>query len=207
MAFCNSCGAVLEPSAKFCNKCGGAAGTAAGSAAPAASAAAPGTAAPAKSSSGLKIVLIVLAVIVGFVILAVVGMGVVGWQIAKHSRVQQNGANSRVETPFGTVETTDNPNEALQNLGIDVYPGAQPLKGASVASFAGMHTVTAPFESDDSPDKVADFYKAKFPNANVSTVSNDRYTIMSTDKKAVTTINIQPEGGRTKFIITNVTKP
>jgi len=210
MAFCNSCGATLEPTAKFCAKCGAAAATSAPTAAtptPAVAPSSPGAVAPAKSGSGLKIVLIVFAVIFGFAILAVVGFGVVAWQVARHSRVQKDGDQVHVQTPFGTVETTDKPEETLRNLGIDVYPGARPLKGASAATFAGIHTVTAPFESDDPPDKVGDFYKSRLPNANVVVAGADRYTIISGDRSSgTTTINIQTLNGKTHIVITSVTK-
>jgi hypothetical protein len=160
----------------------------------------------AKSSSGSKTILIVVLVIVGFIVLGIAGLGIVGWQIARHSRVHKNGDQVKVETPFGTMESTNNADDALKKLGIDVYPGARSQKGAAVTSFAGMHTVTAPYESDDSADKVADFYKAKFPNANVSVSDSDHYTIASTDKNAVTTITVEARNGTTTFVITNVTK-
>ncbi len=209
MAFCNSCGASLDPGAKFCAKCGGAvaAVTPATTTPPAAVApSAPAAGAPAKSGSGLKIVLIIFAVLFGLAILAVVGVGVVGWQIARHSRIQKNGDQVHVQTPFGSVESTDKPDEALRGLGIDVYPGARPLKGASVASFGGIHTVTASFECDDSPDKVAEFYKSRMPNANVAVSDPGHSTIVDNQNNGVTTINIQTQGGKTRLQITNVKK-
>jgi hypothetical protein len=167
---------------------------------------APGVAPAAKSSSGAKTILIVVLVIVGFIVLGIAGLGIVGWQIARHSRVQKNGEQVKVETPFGTVESTNNADEALNKLGIEVYPGARPQRGAAVSSFAGMHTVTAAYESDDSADKVADFYKTRFPNARVSVAGSDHYSIVSTDKNNVTTINVEARGDKTMFVITNVTK-
>ena len=60
MAFCNACGATVEPGAKFCPKCG--------AAVPAAAVASTAPATPAQSNA-LKIILIVVAVIIGLGIL------------------------------------------------------------------------------------------------------------------------------------------
>ena len=200
MTFCNSCGGPVGPSDKFCPKCG----TAAGTAAPTITPTGPGV--PSKSGSGVKIVLIIVAVIVGFFVLAIAGLGIVGWQIARHSKVEKNGDQVKVQTPFGTVESTDNAESALKELGIEVYPGARPQKGAAVTSFGGTHTVSAPYESDDAANKVAEFYKSRFPNANVSVADGSQYNIVSTDKNSVTTINVEDRGDKTVFMISNVRK-
>ena len=99
--------------------------------------------------------------------------------------------------------STNDPNEAARNLGIDLYPGARVLKG-NTATFGGMHTVEAEFESDDPTDKVSTFYSSRFPNANVTNKDQDRYTIVSTDKKNLITINIEPVDGKTVIHIANV---
>ena len=198
MAFCNSCGTTLAAGARFCPKCGGAVAGAA-----AATPVTPPPAASPQSSSALKIILIVVAVIV---VLGVVGIGTLAFvvrRIAHRSHIENRDGNVRVETPFGTVQSTNNPDDAARNLGIDTYPGARVLKG-NTATVGGMHTVEAEFESDDSADKVSAFYSAKFPNANITTKDQNRYTIVSTDKKNLITINIEPEDGKTRIKIASV---
>lgn len=205
MAFCNSCGATLNPGTKFCNKCG----------APVAGASAPGvpstvpTPAPAPigGSSALKVILIVVAIIVGIGILGMATVGIIGYRIAKSSRVSQNGDHVKVETPFGSVETSKDPDQAAKDLGIDLYPGAEVQRnGASSASFGGIRTVTAMFESHDAPDKVCSFYKSRFPGAMVTTSDQNHCTIVSNNQKNMVTINIQGSGDTTRLQITNVTK-
>lgn len=199
MAFCNSCGGVLESGAKFCPKCG--ASQPVSGTTPIASAPAPTT--PSQGGGVLKIILIVVAVIV---VLGILGMGTVafiGWRIARHTRIHEQNGNVRVETPFGTVQSTNDAADAVRNLGIDAYPGARVIKGNST-SMAGMHTVEAEFESDDPADKVAEFYRSRFPNPNVSTRDPNHYTIVSTDNKNLITINIQPQDGGTHIQITNI---
>ena len=206
MAFCNSCGATLTPGTTFCNKCG---------AAVAASASAPGIAptappiapTPTGGSSALKVILIVVAIIVGVGILGVATVGIIGYRIAKNSRVSQNGDHVKVETPFGSVETSKDPDQAAKDLGIDLYPGAEVQRnGASSAAFGGIRTVTAMFETHDAADKVCTFYKSRFPGAMVTTSDQNHCTIVSNNQKNMVTINVQASSDTTRLQITNVTK-
>ena len=216
MAFCNSCGATLNPGTKFCNKCGAAvtASTPAPVTAAAASSAPgvpPAAAAPIPSpttgSSALKIILIVVAVIIGFGILGLATVGIIGYHIAKRAHITQNGDHVKVETPFGEVETSKDPDQAAKDLGVDLYPGAQVQRnGASSVSMGNIRTATALFESSDPPDKVCSFYKSRFPGAMVTTSDQNRCTIVSNNQKNMITINVTPSGDNTKLQITNVSK-
>jgi len=208
MAFCNACGATLDGGAKFCTKCG--ATQPVGKAASAGLSSAPPVAAPMasapQSNSGLKIILIVVAVIVGLGILGVAAVSFIGYRIATHSRVRNQDGNVRVETPFGTVQSSTDPDEAARNLGIDLYPGAEVVKGTSSnMNMGSMHTAAAEFETSDPADRVADFYKSKVPGANVISSTADHYAIISTDKKNMLTINIEPRDGKTRIHIARVT--
>ena len=206
MAFCNSCGNSLDPGIKFCNKCGAAvsappAGTVATSAPPAAPAQGGG-------SGVLKVILIVVGVFVILGVLAVSTVAFIGWRVARNLHVKQDGNHVKVETPFGSMETPKDPAEIARSLGVDVYPGAQPEKnGAATVNFAGIHTASGTFRSSDSVDQVSSFYKAKFPNAMVSTADQNRCTIIQQDPKNMVTINIQSENGQTKIQITHVSHP
>lgn len=208
MAFCNACGATLNPGTKFCNKCGAAIapGAQTPAAAPVASAPAP-VPVPTGGSSALKVILIVVAIIVGFGILGIATVGIIGYRIARHSHVDQNGDHVKVETPFGSVETSKDPDQAAKDLGIDLYPGAQVQRnGSSSAAFGGIRTVSAVFETPDSPDKVCTFYRPKFPGAMVTTSDQNHCSIVSNTQKNMVTINIHSSGDRTRIQITNVTK-
>jgi hypothetical protein len=206
MAFCNSCGATLDPTTKFCNKCGApnVAQVAAPSGIPAAANSAPPLGSG-QSSGALKIILIVAAVIVAVGVLGMATLGIITWRIAKSSHVRQEGDHVKVETPFGTVESTKDPEAAVRNLGVELYPGAQVMKsGAASANFGGVRTASANFETSDSLDKVASFYKAKFPNAMVTTADENHCTIVSNQSKNLITINIQATGDRTQIQIANI---
>jgi hypothetical protein len=203
MAFCNSCGAALTDGTKFCNKCGAAA---AAQTAPGMTAPPPGP--PATSgSSALKIILIIIAVVVGLGILSVGAFSFFVYHIAKSSHITQEGDHVKAETPFGSFESSKDPQQTAKDLGVDVYPGAQVLKNGSASmSFGNMHTVAANFESSDSVDKVCSFYKSKFPNSTVNTSDQNHCTIVSSDQRNMLTINVQASGDTTKFQITSVSK-
>jgi len=213
MAFCNSCCASLAPGIRFCNKCGAAilasspapkvaTPVMAGSTIPAASVPAANAG---QGSGALKVILIVVGVVVLLGILGVGSFAFFAWRIAQHAHVRQDGNNVKVETPFGNVETTQDPRDAARNLGVEIYPGAEVLKDGSASVTVGVvHTASVSSESTDSVDKIASFYKAKFPNAMVTSSDAGRSTIIANDHKSMITINIEAEGGKTKIQITNV---
>jgi hypothetical protein len=208
MAFCNACGASISAETKFCNKCGVAV-VAAPAAVSTASNSTPAVApAPTSGGGALKVILIVVGVIVLLGVLGIASIGFFAWRVARHTHVQQDGNNVKVETPFGTVETTKDPQQAARDLGVDLYPGAQVLNnGTASATFGNIHTVSAKLQSSDSIGAVLSFYKAKLPNAAVTTSDQSHCTIIASDNKNMTTINIKAEGGgRTKIQISKVTK-
>jgi hypothetical protein len=204
MAFCNSCGATLNPGTKFCNKCGAAASAVPTAPSPTSMAPPLG---PTGGSSALKVILIVVAVIVGIGILGIATVGIIGYRIASRSHVSQNGDHVKVETPFGSVETSKDPDQAAKDLGVDIYPGAEVQRnGASSASFGGIHTSTAVFQSNDPPDKICSFYKSRFPGAMVTSSEQNHCNIVSNNQRNMITINIAANGDTTKLQITNVSK-
>jgi hypothetical protein len=142
--------------------------------------------------------------VLGF--LGIASVGFFAWHVAHRAHIRQEGDNVKVETPFGNVETTKDPGEAARNLGIDLYPGAvvRP-NGSASATFGGVHTASVSSESSDSVDKVSAFYKAKFPNAMVTSSDPGRCTIISNDHRSIITINIEAAGDKTRIQITNVT--
>jgi len=205
MAFCNSCGAPLTAGTKFCNRCGVA--ITASSPAPAMTAPAPGPPPTTGSSSALKIILIVIAIIIGFGILGIATVGIIGYHVAKSAHITQNGDHVKVDSAFGSFESSRDPEQTTKDLGIEIYPGAQVQKnGTASVTVGSVHTFAANFESKDSVDKVCSFYKAQFPKATVTTSDQNHCTIVSSDQKNLITINVQGSGDTTKLQITNVSK-
>jgi zinc-ribbon domain len=214
MAFCNSCGANLAPGTRFCSKCGAAilasslppvaSSHAVGSAPPSSSAPPAVPPAPTSGDSALKVVLIVVGVIVLVGILGITSLAFFGWRFAHHAHIRQDGDNVKVETPFGTVESTNDPQEAARNLGVDLYPGAQVLKeGATSATFGAVHTASLNSETTDSLDKVCSFYNSKLPNAAVMISESNQCLIVSNDQGKLITVNVTAKGDKTRILITN----
>ena len=201
MAFCNSCGTALEAGAKFCPKCG------ATLAAPATATAAtlPPPPAPAKSGGALKIILIILAIVVGLIIIAAGSCAYFVHRAVTRMHVNEKNGNVSIDTPFGSLNSTTDPVEAAKNTGIDPYPGATIPRGGSANMTIGkMHTATVTYETDDPPSTVADFYKSKLPNANV-TSGDDRYSMVSGSKDDMTTVSIEARDGKTHIAVARVT--
>jgi hypothetical protein len=217
MAFCNSCGANIVPGTRFCNKCGAAVLTstlpsaapppAVGSAPPSSSIPPAATPAPTSGGGALKAILIVVGVLLLVVILGITSVAFFAWRVAHRTHIRQDGDNVNVETPFGSVQTTKDPQEAARTLGVDTYPGAQVMKQGSVSmTFGKVHTSALTFETSDSVDQVCSFYKPKFPNAMVVSSDNNQCNIVSNDQKNMITINAKVEGGKTKIVISNVSR-
>jgi|SRR5580658_252145 hypothetical protein len=223
MAFCNSCGASTAPGATLCNKCGAAI---VGSAPPVASSptvvAPPPLAStapsipPASRDGALKTVLIIVGVVVLGGILGVTALAFFAVRIAHRAHVLHDGDNVKMETPFGTVQTTRDPQEVARNLGVDLYPAAQITEhGAASATFGGIHTVALTLETSDSVDQVCSFYKPRFPNATFTSTDtmclqhcadSTQCKIISNDPKNVITIKVKTENGKTRIVIVNVSK-
>jgi len=197
MAFCNSCGSTLTDGAQFCSKCGKPVGTPAPIP----------IAAPPAGSSALKMVLIVVAVIVGLGVIGIATVTFVAYRFAKDAHVTQEGDHVKVETPFGSVETSKDADQAARNLGVEIYPGAEVRQeGAAIATVGPIRTVTASFSSNDSAGKVCAFYKSKFPHANASSSDQNRCTIVNKNDKNVITINVEGGDDSSTFQIASVNK-
>ena len=204
MAFCNSCGASLSPDAKFCSRCGVTTGAVAASP----STTVPPTPPAARAgNSGVKVVLIIVGVIVLLGGLGIASLAFIAAHFARNSHVSQQGDHVKVETPFGNVEASRDAEKAVEDLGDDVYPGAEAEKnGASIAAFGSNRAITAEFQSSDSADKVCSFYRSKFPASKVTSSSQGHCTIVSNDPNHMITVEVEYSDDGCKFRISTVTK-
>lgn len=177
MATCSKCGGEVSTDQQICAACGTPTGAAAPafqpvqSAAPAfqpvqpaaqqappSYAAAP-AAAPAKSGpSALKIILIIVAIIVGLGMLGVGGVVYLGYK-AVHAIHQDKNGNVSMNGFGLSANSADN--LTTSDLGVDIYPGAEQAKGGMKMNIAGTSTVVGKFVTSDSKDAVFAFYKDK----------------------------------------------
>lgn len=223
MGFCTNCGNKIEDAAQFCTSCGTRMSAAAsgGTSQPAAAAVSPApvaqTPAPAqvssvqpvqpvagKSGGAVKIILIVVAILVFFAILAA---GVVGYVAYKAKKaIQVTGDGTTVTTPWGNISASDNDGAKIaQDLGVEVYPGAKALEGASMASFGNVSFGGAEFETSDPIDKVEAFYKSRFPKSTMSASTETDRTLMVVTDKGWVTVVLEPTDDGTKIKIAKTT--
>ena len=207
MAFCTACGAAITNSSKFCTGCGAPvpeAAVAANTSSPVAPAyAAP----PPQQGSGVKVLLTILAVIVGLCIIGGATATFFAWKFAKSVKVQEStGGATTVKTPFGTI-TADDPVATARELGIDVYPGATPLKGAATVNFAGLKVASARFETGDTPDTVLEFYKKRYPNASLRVVNEQNRTLTFGGSNGMLAVHVRNRGDGTLIEMSRVGSP
>jgi hypothetical protein len=157
---CAGCGAELIPNAQSCPSCGAAA------AAQLPVAQFIGEP-PTSGRSTLKIILIIVAVIVGLGILGLGALGYIGYRIAKSAHVDSSGRMT-MNTPAGTITTTPIDNVSAADLGVDIYPGAQSTRGSMMMEMPNGSGVTGAFLTSDSPAQVLAFYKDKLGSAATS---------------------------------------
>ena len=213
-SFCAKCGAEIPPDKQSCTSCG-------------AAVAAQPTIAPAKSGGCLKIVLIVVAILVVLGLLAMAGVGYVAWRVKKAIHVETgangqmtmqtpdgkvnlnvNGSNGQmtVQTPGGKVDLNSTETYTAAELGTDIYPGAQSIKGGMRMESPTGSMVTGVFVTSDSKDQVVAFYKNKFGSGASTFDTNDGavLTLPIGDKESVmVTITGKPSEneGKTKIVI------
>jgi zinc-ribbon domain len=168
--FCTQCGTTLDSSARFCTRCGATVveTAPAASAPPPApvqplAAAPPPAAAPAvpKSSSGVKIVLIILGVFVGLGILAGAALMFGIWGISRAVHVDPSGDNVNITTPLGNMSMGKTEITEAE-LGLPIYPGADADEQGSFRIGTSKGSMgTYMFRTSDSPEQVLEFYRGK----------------------------------------------
>ena len=206
MAFCTSCGAQVSDTSRFCTKCGKPLPPVAAPApiqpgVPVTAAGVP----PRGGSNAVTIAVIIIAVVVALGLVAAGITAVVIHKIARHSRVTTTQGGAKVETPFGTIQTTTDAGKLSGALKDDMYPGATMNEGGSDVNMGGRHIVAANLSTSDSADKVADYYKQKYPQS-IRTEAEGKHSIVYKDDGQMVSIAIEEEGGRTLIHISRISK-
>jgi hypothetical protein len=239
-AFCTKCGSPLASSAGFCPACGTPIASAAPvapvvAAAPVQTAAVftpppaqygappvqtapaygqvPGgyPVAPQKSSSALKIILIVIAAIVVIGILGAGAFGFMAWRMAKSVHVDANGDNVSVSVPGGGTVIAGDSTATNADLGVPTYPGATREKGGMNLNSGSASMVMAHFSTNDTQDQVVDFYKGKMGDG-TAVVSTGNGTVINSGGKDTDRIMVTvgpgsgDDSGKTTIVIMHTVK-
>jgi hypothetical protein len=119
---------------------------------------------PTSGRSTLKIILIIVAVIVGLGILGIGVIGFISYRIVKNVHVDPSGRMT-MNTPAGTITTTPTDNISAADLGVEIYPGAESTRGSMKMEMPNGSAITGVFLTSDSTDQVLAFYKDKLGSA------------------------------------------
>jgi hypothetical protein len=125
----------------------------------------------------MKVVLIVVAVVVGLGILAACGFGYFAWRVARTATVNNKGGVT-VSVPGGGTFSAGESAPSESDLGVPVYPGAATEKGGVTMNAASASMVIATLTTTDSASQVVDFYKSKMGNGAV-VASSGNGTVLS----------------------------
>jgi hypothetical protein len=146
-----------------------------------------------QGSSTLKIVLTILAVLVG---IGVIGAGVVGYRVWRFAK---------------TMHTTSSDQFTERDLGIAIYPGATPSKIGMRMKMGNRTMVSAFYTTPDSTDQVIAFYKDNAgPDARITTLANVTRIHVPTIGGESVIVEISPfpdaSGNKTRINIVHVSK-
>jgi hypothetical protein len=219
--FCSKCGSSLPESTGFCPACGTPVAAAAASVNPGYAPVAPpvvvpgaatypappavqpnyGAAQPSSGGGALKIILIVVAVIVGLCILAA---GVVGYGIyrVKQAVHLDNKGNGTISGFGGSISAGKDVDVSAADLGVPIYPGATRGEGGMKMTLPTGSVNSVIFVTGDSTSDVVAFYKGKLGENEVDTETSNG-SVLSSGKddtgtggvKNATVITVSPGSG------------
>jgi len=158
---------------------------------------------PPRSGGALKIVLIVVAVLVGLGVLAagVVGYGIYRVKQAIHVDNKGNGTISGFGTSISAGKDVD---ISAADLGVPIYPGATRGEGGMKMTLPTGSMNTVIYVTGDSPSDVVAFYKGKLgenevdtetSNGSILSSGNDGITSGAKGLKNATVITVAPGSG------------
>jgi hypothetical protein len=167
----------------------------------------PAAAYPAKSgSSAVKIILIVLAILIGLGVLGAGAVGFVAWRVARSFHLNGKNGQITMNTPSGSVTASSEGGFTSDELGTDIYPGAQSVHGGMRMNLPTGSIVSGAFLTPDSKDQVLAFYKSKL-GSTASVFDSDTSAMISVKKggheNIMVTISARPSenNGKTKISI------
>jgi hypothetical protein len=140
-------------------------------------------------------------------LLALASVGYVAWRVKKAIHLE-GGPNGQVSMnlPGMSYSASTEPSFTASDLGTDIYPGAQSVKGGMRMELPTGSMVTGVFVTSDSKDQVVTYYKAKF-GSGASTMDTEDGAILTLtmgDKESVmVTVTGKPSEneGKTKIVI------
>jgi zinc-ribbon domain len=176
---CTKCGAPLASTSEFCNSCG---------------------APVAKNSGGaLKVILIVVAIMVGIGILGAGALGFTAWRVSKSIAANSKTNDALFSIPgLGTIATGNDATADPSQLGAPLYPGAVQEKGAVSIGISKAAGAEAHFTTGDPISQVVDFYTSNMPGAIIASTAKGAVIDAGPSAKDRATVTISPGSGTNK---------
>jgi len=88
-------------------------------------------------------------------------VGFTVWRVAHAFHVHSHDGQYTVNTPSGSVTAGNASNFTAEELGTDIYPGAQPTTGGMRMNLPTGSVISGVFLTADSKEQVVAFYKSK----------------------------------------------
>src|SRR5579864_1282620 len=162
----------------------------------------------------------VLAAFLILAALAVVGVFMAGVYVADNIHVQKtrgsNGETVQIETPIGSMRVQEHKKLDPKLIGVPLYPGAvrEDHDGGAASfdfSYESAHkefsVLAAKFSTDDSVDKVKEFYHRELPHWIISQKRNGHFQMEYTAEGYKRFVAITEEHGRTFIALASVGEP
>jgi len=168
---------------------------------------------PAKSGGGgvLKIILIILGIMAFLVLLVVCMLAYACHKVKQSFHTDSKTGETSLSIPGMSVNADSGKKFTSSELGVDIYPGADPSKSGNLRmNIAGSSVVSATFTTSDSKDKVVDFYKDKL-GSNSTSMDFGESAILTEKKSDQDQVSItisqksNEDEGKTKFVIQHTT--
>ncbi|WP_263353537.1 zinc ribbon domain-containing protein [Acidicapsa acidisoli] len=207
-SFCTKCGAALSSDTQFCTSCGAPVAASAGGHMPAQVMAypPPATAPPTSGGNVVKIILIVVAVIIGLGMLGSAIFAFTVWRVARSIHVEGPNGQVSINTPGGTISANEAQTYSASELGTDIYPGAQGMRGSMKMDLPTGSMVTGVFVTSDSKEQVVEYYRSKL-GSGASVYDSTNSALLTLNKGSQESVmvtvaaNSSQDGGKTRISI------
>jgi hypothetical protein len=146
---------------------------------------------PAKSGGGaMKIILIILGIFAFLILLVVCGLAYACHRVKQAIQVDSKTGATSMSIPGMSMSADSGMKFTSSELGIDIYPGAEPAKSGNMRmNIAGSSVVSASFLTSDPKEKVVDFYKDKL-GSNSSSMDFGESAILTMKKSDTDSVSV-----------------
>jgi hypothetical protein len=147
---------------------------------------------PPKSGGGgaMKIILIILGIFAFLILLVVCGLAYACHRVKQAIQVDSKTGATSMSIPGMSMSADSGMKFTSSELGIDIYPGAEPSKSGNMRmNIAGSSVVSASFLTSDAKEKVVEFYKDKL-GSNSSSMDFGESAILTMKKSDQDSVSV-----------------